>query len=263
MNQTSDRIDAYLDDLLRELRVDRRRPRRILAETEDHLREAAERGCAQGLSQNEAERRAIDSFGTARTVARRFAAEEGRLLPASLLLHLVLALGLLTSIGFVAVGVSGLAAAGMGTAFGERFVAGDIAGASYTPARCAEFQEYEPRAATCEAAATAHHYGEVVGYRLALGVLGLFGLAGCALIRRRYPRLSGVRMLPDEFSPTVGAALFGVAGVMLLLQGTAQAATENGSGSGAYLSGGIVSAAVFAAYATPLLRRLSRRSVLT
>lgn len=262
MNQTGDRIDAYLDQLLRELRVERGRVRRILMESEDHLREAAAQGISAGLDSDAAARQAIDAFGTPRTVARRFAAEEGRLLPPSLVLHLVLALGLLAGAGFVGIGASGLVAAGMGATFGERFVSGDIAGVTYTPARCADYMEYEPQAPTCEAAATAHHFGEVVDYRLAAGVLGLLALGGYALIRRRYPRLAGVRMLPDAFSATVGAALFGVAAGILLLQGIAQGVTEHGTGSGAYLSGGIVSAVAFALYAAVLLRTLARRAAL-
>jgi hypothetical protein len=154
-----DLIDAYLDALLRVLRVDRGRVCRILAEVEGHLRQAVAEEEATGLSPVEAQRRAIDRFGTPGTVARRFAAEEGRLLPPSLLLQLVVSLGLLAGIGLAAIGVSGLLAAGMGAAFSQAFVAGDAPGVTYTPDRCADFFEYHTEAGEC-AAAVAHHFDE-------------------------------------------------------------------------------------------------------
>jgi HAAS domain-containing protein len=57
-------IDRYLRELERELRVGRRRRRRILAEAEDHLREAAREA---------GEEAAVARFGAPREVARRFA----------------------------------------------------------------------------------------------------------------------------------------------------------------------------------------------
>ena len=60
---------------------------------------------------------------------------------------------------------------GMGRAYGRPFVSGDRPGVSYTHARCADYLEYEPRAATCERATTLHHFGETVGYRIDAGAL--------------------------------------------------------------------------------------------
>jgi hypothetical protein len=65
-------IEAYLDHLDRELRLNRVPRRRLLAEVEDHLRTcAAELRADAGVA--EAERRAVERFGTAATVARGFA----------------------------------------------------------------------------------------------------------------------------------------------------------------------------------------------
>ena len=256
---TPDAIDAYLDALLARLTVRPERVRRIITESEDHLREAAAAGMARGLDVVEAQRDAIEAFGAPSVVARRFAAEEGVLLPPSLLLHLVLAMALMGSVGFAAIGVSGLVAQGMGSIFGVRFVSGDHNGVTYTPARCADFQKYYP--GTCEEAATAHHFDEMVDSRITAGVLGLLGLGVLFAIRRSFPRGSGVRRLPSTFTPTVGAALFGIAAAGMLLQSLAQLSVAGRipgeeAGVGAVLSAGIVSLIVFVGYATALVRRL-------
>ena len=64
-------IAAYLDELDVELRLNRVPRRRLLAEVEDHLRTSAAELDAEGVE--EAERRAVERFGAAATVARGFA----------------------------------------------------------------------------------------------------------------------------------------------------------------------------------------------
>jgi hypothetical protein len=250
-------IDAYLDQLARELRVEPGRVRRILTETEDHLRQSAAEAVAAGASEEEGARQAIARFGAPRTVARRFAAEEGRLLPPALLLHLTLSLGAVAGVLLVAVGVSGLLAAGMGAAFGKAFVSGDAPGVTYTAERCADYFEYFPNASDCADAATQHHFEEVVFYRLTAGVLGLLVLGGLFVVRRRYPRGAGVRLLPESFAPTVVATLFGIA-ALYLLGNSMQIAFGITDGTGALLSGGVVALAGLAIFALPLLRTLRR-----
>ena len=254
-----DAIDGYLDELLGRLTVGRDRVRRVIAEAEDHLRESATAHEAAGLDPTAAQQAAIADFGSPATVARRFAADEGVLLPPSMLLHLFLALALMGSVGFAAIGVSGLVAAGMGAVAGQRFVAGDHNGVTYTSARCADFQTYYP--GTCEEAATAHHFDEVVQYRVVAGVLGLIGLGSLSLVRRAFPRGSGVRLLPATFFPTMATALFGIAAAGLLVQSLGQFMVAGRipgeeAGIGAVLSGGLVSLVAFAAYGATLVRRL-------
>lgn len=262
----SDPIEAYLDRLLVELSGRARNVRRILAEADDHLRDAVESGVAEGLSTAEAEQWALDRFGSPATVARRFTRRPGRLLPVPVLSQLVLALALLAGVGLVGVGVSGALAGGMGAAFGNDFVSGDVAGVTYTPARCADYLEYHPEAGTCARAATAHHFDEVVEYRLAAGILGLLVLGGLCLVRRS-PRLArvvpmgeGVGLLPDGFVATTGAAVFGCAAGVLIVSGLAQVGGGSG-GAGDYLSGGIVAAVIAAAFAVDLFRALARRAL--
>lgn len=245
----TDLVDRYLDRLLMELRGRAPQVRRILAEVEDHLRDAVEAGVAEGLSPVDAEARALARFGSPATVARRFARTPRRLAPAPVLSQLVLALIFLAGVGLVAVGISGALAGGMGAMWGKAFVAGDPAGTTYTPTRCADFAEYHPEATTCARAAAAHHFDEVVQYRLGAGVLGM-ALLGCYLVVRRSRRAArllaisdGVGLLPHGFVATVGTAVFGVGAVGLLGQSLGQMVGGDSGGAGAYLSGGLVSLA--------------------
>ena len=251
-----DAIDAYLDRLLVELQGNAPDVRRVLAEAEQHLRDAAADGIAQGLEAVEAERRAVERFGPARLVARRFAADMPLRLSRAVLGQVILALLLLGGIGFVAIGASGAVAAGMGSAWGKAFVSGDPPEIRYTAARCAQFQEYYPRP-TCEEAATAHHFDEVVTYRLAAGVLGLLALGSYWVARRRVDPTVGV--LPEAFVPTVGAAVFGVAAAGLLFQGLGQLPAGSSNGAGQYLSGGIVALVAGAYFVRSLVRTLAVR----
>jgi hypothetical protein len=66
-------IAAYLAQLDRELRVNRAPRRRLLAEAEDHLRASAHEVAAAGVSRVETEEQAVERFGAAALVARRFA----------------------------------------------------------------------------------------------------------------------------------------------------------------------------------------------
>jgi hypothetical protein len=171
------------------------------------------------------------------------------------LVQLGLALALVGAVGLLAIGASGLLAAGMGAAFGKGFVAGDQPGVTYTPARCADFREYHPEAASCEAAATAHHFDEVVGDRVAAGVLGLLLLGAVCLAGPRLRR-GAAPALPAGFAATVGASLSGVAAAGLLLLGLGAWAFGGGSGAGQYLSAGLAALLAFAGFAVALLRAL-------
>ena len=71
--------------------------------------------------------------------------------------------------------------------WGTAFVSGDGPDVTYSATRCADLQEYHP-SPTCEQAATGHRYDEVVGYRLAAGVLGLVVLGGWLAVVRPWRR---------------------------------------------------------------------------
>ncbi len=162
----------------------------------------------------------------------------------------------LAAIGLLAIGMSGLFAGLLGTLFGETFVAGDAPGVTYTQARCADYLEYEPGARTCEQAATLHHYGEIVDYRIAAGIIGLLVLVGYLLARKR--GWTTTPHLPEGFAATVGASVFGLAAAGLLLQSLNQFVVGETAGVGGYLSGGVVSLVVACGFGLSLARLLFR-----
>jgi hypothetical protein len=178
------------------------------------------------------------------------------LLPADLLRDLFVSLWLLGSIGLLAIGASGLLAGLLGGTFGADFVAGDMPGVTYTPARCADFDRLHPEAGDCTAAAIAHHYDEVVEYRVAAGVLGALSLAVWFGLRATLRGNEGTSTLPRTFTSTVGASVFGVAALALLGLGSMQVLFRYANQTGALLSGGIVSGALAIYFAVSLLREL-------
>ncbi|MEO6472430.1 MAG: permease prefix domain 1-containing protein [Aeromicrobium sp.] len=218
-------IDEYLDRLLADLHGSPKTVRRILTEAENHLREKAEALEREGSTPEDAECEAVSQFGSAEMVARAF----GRI-GVKDFVHPGLVLG---AVGFLAIALSGLLAEAMGRIWGAGFVAGDLPGTTYTPARCSEFTEYFPGRSCLEAAAM-HHWGEVVQYRVAAAVLGLACLAALRFVRRR-------TYLPATFVPIAGAALFGLAAIVLLGDAL-NSATQGGNGIGASLSAGIIAA---------------------
>jgi hypothetical protein len=258
---TADLIEDYLDRLLTHLRGSAHDVRRILSETEEHLRDATSELQAAGASQEQAQRQAIERFGDPRTVARRFSTRLAPVPPAAVAAELARTAVLLGAVGLVAIGASGALAELLGRLFGAAFVAGDLPGMTYTPQRCAEFLEYFPDAGGCARAAATHHWGEVVEYRVAGGVLGLLVLGAFALWRRRpgrEPRYLGV--LPDGFAATVATSLYGVAAAVLALQSLDALLVAGGDGMGQWLSGAVVAAALAVAYGTSLYRTVLSRA---
>jgi hypothetical protein len=209
------------------------------------------------MGEEEAQRQAIARFGDPRTVARRFSRRLAPVPTWALLAELLRAATVLGATALVAIGVSGMVAELFGRLFGARFVSGDLPGTTYTPARCADFLEYFPRAGSCAHAAELHHWGEVVEYRVAAGVLGLLVLGAYALWRRRRrePRYLGV--LPDGFAATAATALYGVAAAGLLLESLD--GLVMGTGAGQWLSGAIVSLVMAAVYGASLYRAILAR----
>jgi hypothetical protein len=162
--------------------------------------------------------------------------------------------------GLIAIGLAGLLALTLGTTVDKRFVSGDAFQITYTKARCAEYIEYEPTARSCDEAATLHHFGEEVGYGLSAGLLGLLGLAAYVVLSRRWRWMRDRTALPDGFEATIATSLFGIVAVVELAESLNQLGFGDAAGIGAFLSRGLVSLAVAAAYGFSLLRTLSSRA---
>ena len=178
----------------------------------------------------------------------------------SLVPNLVNALVPIAGVIFLAIGFSGLLVVGFGSVFGKDFISGDPVGVVYTTERCADYFEFHPEAQDCRSAATAHHYDEVVDTRGGVGVMGAMILVAYYVFRRRFRWLSETGVIPRGFSSTVGASLFGAAAFLLLGLFAMQAGFGSTSGVGVLLSGGLVSAVAFLAYATQLSRDLLRNA---
>ena len=144
--------------------------------------------------------------------------------------------------------------------FGAGFVAGDLPGMTYTPQRCAEFLEYFPDAGGCEQAAALHHWGEVVEYRVAAGVVGLLVLSAYLLWRRRARQRRYLGVLSDGFSATVATSLYCVAAAVLALQSLDALLVADASGTGQWLSAAIVASAMAVLYGISLYRTALTRA---
>jgi len=240
-------IERYLDSLFPLLRGEPGPIRRFLAETEDHLREATRARIESGTAPDQAVRAAIAAFGQPRTVAASFKGTAA----GNVLREAAFALAPVFIAGLLAIGASGGVAYIFGLVAGKAFVAGDAPGVTYTSERCDDFFRFDPGAADCMEAATAHHFDEVVGYRVDAGVLGVLSLLGWAAWRWRH-RPGPQRILPAAFAPAVAVGSFGVAGFGLAGLGAMQS-LSGAHGGGALLSAGLVALAAAAAWTLALL----------
>lgn len=256
-----DLVERYLDQLYVALRARPRKARRVLAEAEDHLREAVTDGLTAGLTQREAEEQAVSSFGSVRAVVRAHDARLRRLPTVAVLRDVIMTVWRLGAVGLVAVGASGVIAWVMNAAFGRPFVGGAAGAVRYPAANCQHWLALWPHAQSCAQAAMLENSSDAVTLRLAAGVLGLAALAAYHLARRRSRDL-----LPESFTPTVAMTLFGVAG--LVLAGLSVDSTVLGlrsglgtaAGAGFYLSGAIVALVMALRYARDLHRSILQQA---
>ncbi len=110
-----------------------------------------------------------------------------------------------------------------------------------------------PHARSCEQAATVHHLGEVVDYRIAAGLLGVIILSACVYLTRRGSRWLRTERLPLAFDATIATVCFGTAALWLVGFGIDQSVLGY-HGAGFYLTGGIVAAVATALAATRFTR---------
>jgi uncharacterized membrane protein len=157
-------------------------------------------------------------------------------------------------VGLLSIGASGLVAGAMSYAWGDDFVAGDLPWVTYTAERCAELQGASPTT-DCREAAAIDHAEEVIGYRIAAGVLGLLVLLGWAAWVRREPRPDDA--LPPGLVSGAATAMFVAAGLGLGAIGVNLLVISPSDGPGAYLSAAIVSLVVAALFGVRLLKEMT------
>lgn len=245
-------IERYLHRLAAALRGTDADAPRVLAEAEEHLRDAIRDGVAEGLTEEEAERRAVARFGSPRVVARRFG---GRLAEREVVRELARVVVPSGAIGLVAIGVSGVLAEVLGRLFGPAFVAGGMP-SHYTSQRCAKLGN---PGHDCLNTLIRDHLSSIVGTRVTYGAFGLLVLVGYVLVRRR---LGAARMMPRPgVVPVAGTTLYGVAAAVVLLPELA-VVTYGGTraGSGQSWSDGGVALVMFLVYARSLYRERFSRS---
>lgn len=249
-----DPVEEYLDELYRKLRVRPREGRRVLAEAEDHLREAVADGLAAGLSEYEAKQAAISSFGSVGAVVR--AHDQLRGLPgAAVLADLVVSAWKLVSVGLLAVGASGVVAAIMNAALGREFVGGAPTTVGATAADCRHWLANWPAAHSCAQASMLEASADAVSLRLVAGVLGVIMVVVYVIALRRAPRA-----LPEGFVPTVAVTLFGAAAAGLTGLAVVDPAGSGLGGPGVYLSAAIAALLVAVGYLPALRRTLLRHA---
>jgi hypothetical protein len=256
-----DAREAYLDELADAVRaLPGREIRRVLAEADDHLRASASELEAAGVEPEAAAAQAIAQFGSAATAARHVRLQHPAGL-GGLLTDAIRKLSIVGVAGLCAIGLSGWLSAGLGAIFGKAFIAGDGPDVTYTAERCRDFMSFHPEAATCAAAATAHHFDEIVGYRQDLGVLGVLGAIVLLILARRgvVGRWLRTGPLPGSTPPVVASVLFGAAATVLMGLGLMQIAFGITNGAGSMLADGLIATDAFALSAWWLVR--SVRSV--
>lgn len=251
-----DPIDDYLDRLFAALPPRTPDARRLLAEAEDHLRDAVDDAVSRGVAPDDAAFAALARFGPPRVVARAF--RRSQVTTAAVVARLTRAAAALAVVGLVAIGVSGGVAAAMRAAAGPAFMANNLTRVPLSAERCAELRRLEPSAPTCGDAAVLHHADEIVTYRLAAGVVGVAGagvlLVGAARRRRGRARRHTTDVLPAPLVPAVAATAFGLAAIGLAVLGVDAAIGDTGPGQ--YFSGAIPAAVAAIAFAIVAVRRL-------
>ncbi len=244
MSTPGDRIDEYLRALRASLRTTPQETERIVAEAEDHLREAAAAAMAAGLTQTEAEEAAISSFGSVRAVVRAHVARHGK---GALLTSLVMTGWKLAWTCLLAAGGVSVVAFIFDLTAGRSFVSAPRPGTRFAASQCRYWMHVNPGAHTCAQAFMLEGSSDIVTAGAFCAIAGAVLLECYHLVhvlqRRRGREIRNV--LPRAFFPTVAATAFGAAG--LYCYAAAALTAARAGGPGAWLSGAIVCAVLAAA----------------
>ena len=235
---TTDRIDAYLDDMLDRLEGTAADRRRMLNEAEAHLRDSASAFEHEGMEPERAQAAAIAAFGDGPMIARL----ANRRRPAALLTAFVRAAAQLAVYGFVAIAAAALLSRGLALITSTQWVYGAPAAYRFSPAQCTHWLAVQPNATTCRAAAAMESSDDSLLFILATAVIGVIAvavvLAALRLARRR-PFIATAR-LPRNVVAAIGATAFLGAGVALVAAGAADGIARGVWGQGVLYTDGAV-----------------------
>jgi hypothetical protein len=264
MTHPRDPIDDYLNELRARLRLVPAEAELIVAEAEDHLREAAAGGLAAGMTEDEAQQAAISAFGPVTAVVRAHESRPGAFIrgrtPAVIIGDLALATWKLAATGLIAVGVSGLVVLLMNVAFGRAFTGQAPAGVSFPKADCAYWMTLWPGAHTCATAHMLEASSDAVALRVGAGLIGVVLLEVYAVVRHLQRRRGhGPAVVLAGYFAVLAAGVFAAGALTLAFaQVTGFTITQ---GPGSSLSGALVAAAAAGGYgikARPAIRHLMR-----
>jgi hypothetical protein len=254
--QAESPIDRYLDQLFVELSATRPRDaRHLLAETEAHLRDAAAEEVSGGLDETDAEAAAVSRFGPSTLMVR---AELRRQRPPlrTIALATVASGWFLGALGAIAVGMSGIAAAGLRLVGGATFIADTRPTGVLRASDCSRWLSAAPAARSCHQAAVTDWANETVAYRIALGVLGVGALTLLIVVRKRWTRAGRWTTLPATVVDTIAVMAFGASGVWLAGLGLDAVVVASGHGAGQWLSAAPIALAAALVFGVRLLRDL-------
>ena len=207
------------------------------------------------MAREEAEADAVARFGGASQIAAR---DRHRSL-GDVVRGITVSACTLGAFGAVAVGISGIIAGLMRLAGASNvFIAGDQSTSHLGAADCARWLAGYPHAQTCAQAALADWAWETVGYRIALGVLGLAALGVLVVARRRWSPARGWAPLPSTVVDTIATTVFLGAGIWLGGLGIDALVVRSGHGAGMWLSAAPVALAAAVLSGLRLLRDVTQ-----
>ncbi len=245
-----DPVEAYLDAALVGLQGSPREVRRMLAEIESHLLDAAAEARAEGAGERESREIAVRRLGPVSVVNGPPSLR--RLLPPPRRRRVLLGGLQIGGVGFVAAGLAGAIGLAVQRLWGDRAIATPFPPGSYTASDCARWQANYPRADGCVAAMTADHAGDFLRSAAACALLGLAALALRGLLGRRWSGPTLAAALPAGSEEVAGAVL-ALAAAVLFAGGAIDAElTMRGAGAGQPFSlslAALLAAALFAARA--------------
>jgi hypothetical protein len=169
-------IEEFLDRLLLACRDGPpRTARHLLAEAEAHPYDLARRSREEGADPVEAEMAAVARFGSAEALARADAASH--LTPIPVLVRPLVATALLLGgLGGLAMGLSAVVTAIMGSVAGSTFIVNITHHTYLAPSDCVRWLSQNHSTHSCYQAALDDWSFEVVAYRAVLGILGVAAL---------------------------------------------------------------------------------------